>query len=249
MGACAESVVLCPHRPMASVHGGKLLAAQVPRRPYETSLSPIVSNLRARPAGVMTGASKKEPEPLAAIQRAENLAKRLERPVIDDSAASEQAGGFFRPRTAVLGALMAFLFLLCRETWRAQIQAALSPAPAFDPRGNKPRAVGSQHAGLRFIADLRAGTALSPLSLNTRADGVCTPGVCRRSHVVRRLRPKLSPGRVGGGSGGSGAHRRAYFAAAFVESRRDMSLKAARSLAGRPAAHRRQRCATGLLRC
>lgn len=124
------------------------------------------------------------------LDRAERLAKKLNRPAIAESArrmGDGGSGGFFRLRPAVFGGIVAFLFLLCREAWRAHIQGVLSPEPVVDNGGVKPRAVGSQHAGLRFVADLRAGTSLSTLGFEKRSDGPCTPLLCSRGHVVRRV--------------------------------------------------------------
>lgn len=127
--------------------------------------------------------SEQNAEPL--IERAEKLAKRYDAPAIGTASRRMAGGGGSFFRTAVFGGLLAFLFLLSREAWRAHIQGVTSPEPVADPAGGNPRSVGSQHAGLRFVADFRAGTSLSTLSLGKRSDGLCVPFMCSRSYVVR----------------------------------------------------------------
>ena len=63
---------------------------------------------------------------------------------------------------------------------RESCAAARSRRPPARPHA------GAAHAGLRFCADLRAGSSLSALDFTAHAAGDCRPSSCSRSHVVRR---------------------------------------------------------------
>lgn len=135
----------------------------------------------------MAGKKRDEDGTEQLVERAERLTRKLGQHATEkaERKMGSQSRGFFQPRSAILGGVVAFLFLLCREAWRAHIQGVISPDPLVDPAVGTPKAVGAQHAGLRFVADLRAGTSLSMPSFSKRSEGPCTMFLCARSHVVR----------------------------------------------------------------